>query len=182
MQSMSPKFKENTMNKLLILFVMVGALLVPGCDTIQRTDVLPIVEQAQTQVDTMTEIVRDLRMELETLPEDAPERTTVIASLTRAEAALTRSQEFLGQANQVLAEVEASATEVGFGILEIGLSALGFGGVAGYAGAARKAARRHREQLKILEEGITSADIETLALLEPDIAKAINAPPKAQAS
>ena len=77
-----------------------------------------------------------------------------------------------------MADVEASSAEVGFGILEIGLSALGFGGAAGYAGAARRASRRNRQQLKIIEEGLTSADLPTLAKLDADIAKAILAEPK----
>jgi len=168
------------MRNYFILICLLSVLGLAGCQSVERNDILPLVEQAQAQVNTMTGIVRDLRLELETLPEDAPERAEVVSSLTRAESTLARSQEFLGEATQILAEVDASTTEVGFGILEIGLSALGFGGVAGYAGAARRAARRNREQIKILEEGITSADIGTLAKLDPEIASAINHPADSQ--
>ena len=175
---MSQKFKERDMHNYIIVLLLSFLVFLPGCDMLSRQDVLPVIEQAQTAVDSSRVIVQDLVEELETLPADSPQRDEVVAALNRAWQVLDESERFLAESKEIMADVEASSTEVGFGILEIGLSALGFGGAAGYAGAARRASRRNRQQLKIIEEGLTSADLPTLAKLDADIAKAILAEPK----
>lgn len=166
------------MQNYLIVLLLSCLVFLPGCDTLGRQDIIPVIEQAQASVDASRAIVQDLVAELEELPEDSPRRDEVVTALNRARWVLDESESFLAQSQEILAEVDASGTEVGLGLLEIGLSALGFGGFAGYAGAARRASRRHREQLKIIEEGLTSADLPTLAKLDADIAKAFLAEPK----
>lgn len=168
------------MKNYLIVMLLSCLVFLPGCDMLGRQDIIPVIQQAQANVDSSRAIVQDLVAELEVLPEDSPRRDEVVTALNRARWVLDESESFLAQSQEILAEVDASGTEVGFGLLEIGLSALGFGGIAGYAGAARRAAQRNREQIKILEEGITSADIGTLAKLDPKIASAINHPPNSQ--
>lgn len=148
-------------------------LFAGGCGTVSRADVEALVSTANERITLIETVVDDLKTELAALPEGDPRRDDIVLKLEEASGVLEDAKVFLVDTKELLDEVDASNTELGFGILEMGLTALGLGGVAGYAGAARRAARKHRDLLKTLEEGFLTADETTIAKLDGDIATAL---------
>jgi hypothetical protein len=161
------------MKNVLAGLCLCTVLVTSGCDTISREDAIALVSAAEAKVSQVEAVVEDLKLELSLLPEQSEEAFKVMVALEKAEDTLEDTQGFLVDSRELLADLDASGTEVGFGILETGLTLFGLGGAAGMVGVLRRTARKHRDTLKILEEGITSVDTDTIARLDPDMAQAL---------
>lgn len=167
------------MKKILATTLLAGTLLFSsGClSEAQREALLRETEKMELVLDNAKQVQTDIEFELLTNPDLSDEAVSaLLEKMSQADEVIKESREFIVQAREVLANAN-DGEDATLGLAETLASLFGLTTVAGGIAVARSLRRKYKN-INILTEGLTTADENTLANLDPEFARALRTPPR----